>query len=532
MTPEKQTAVDWVKANEGALSDWHATIWDFHEPAWREYKSAAWYVERLRAEGFTVEEGSGGMPTAFCATWCADGGDTGPLIAAYAEYDAVPGNSQQRTPYQAPREGVHRWAAGHTDPHSGLGIGALGGVLAAKAALEKHGIPGRLKFLGEPAEKVCGSKPVHAAHGYYDDIDAAISFHPAYIPVLSNTCIWDTHCGAYWSKIYTFECTEPETWADMGAGMGAGAQGSSHTSARAPGAIDAVCLMYTTTKYTKEAMLPHTGTWTCNEAILAAGQATSDNLAPRFSQIQYAWRCPTLEMAARITEVLDHNAEHVAKLTHCELRSAWVTKTRVGLPNHAMAEITYRNLELTGPPEFGDQAKAFAREIQTNLGLAPMDEPFVAAMSELTPPKAAEAALREALPPWQVNYTSDDYVDYTWHTPTVRLFIGRPRLALPEAGYQYPAWVWNALGGYAPAIDPMVFAAARCIGATIVDLLTDPAGLDRARAEFEERTGGGVGGSSWVAPLLPDDFEAPIDYRWPEYVTTARGEEWWIPEKA
>jgi len=144
MTPEKQTALDWVKANEGALSDWHATIWDFHEPAWREYKSAAWYVERLRAEGFTVEEGSGGMPTAFCATWCADGGNTGPLIAAYAEYDAVPGNSQQRTPYQAPREGVHRWAAGHTDPHSGLGIGALGGVLAAKAALEKHGIPGRL----------------------------------------------------------------------------------------------------------------------------------------------------------------------------------------------------------------------------------------------------------------------------------------------------------------------------------------------------------------------------------------------------
>ena len=140
--------------------------------------------------------------------------------------------------------------------------------------------------------------------------------------------------------------------------------------------------------------------------------------------------------------------------------------------------------------------------------------------------------MRADLPPWLVNYTSDDYVDYTWHPPTVRLFIGLPRLALPQARYQSPAWVWNALGGYAPAIDPMVFAAARCIGATIVDLLTDPAGLDRARAEFEERTGGGVGGSSWVAPLLPDDFEAPIDYRWPEYVTTARGEECWIPEKA
>ena len=44
--------------------------------------------------------------------------------------------------------------------------------------------------------------------------------------------------------------------------------------------------------------------------------------------------------------------------------------------------------------------------------------------------------------------------------------------------------------------------------------------------------GGGVGGPKWVAPLLPADFEAPIHYRWPEYVSTARGEEWWVPEKA
>ncbi|ELT50683.1 hypothetical protein [Brucella intermedia] len=524
MTPEKQTAVDWVNANENALSDWHTTIWDFHEPAWREYKSAAWYVERLRAEGFTVEAGSAGMPTAFCATW----GDSGPIIASYAEYDAVPGNSQQRTPYMAPREGVNRWAPGHTDPHSALGIGALGGILAAKAAMEKHGIKGRLKFFGEPAEKVCGSKPVHAAHGYYDDIDAAISYHPGFRPGLSNTCIWDSHCGAYWSKIYTFECTKPETWA----GMAATSNTSISSVARAPGAIDAVCLMYTTTKYTKEAMLPHSGTWILNEAILAAGQATSDNLPPRFSQIQYSCRTPTLEMAERVIAVLDRNAEHVAKIANCEVRSEWVARTRVGLPNHAMAEIAYRNLEFTGPPEFGDEAKAFARAIQSNLGLVPMDEPFQAGMSTLTTPQDGEAHNREVMPSWQLNYGADDYVDYTWHAPTVRLIIGRPKLEQPEGGYQYPEWVWNALGGFSPAIDPTIFSAARCVGATIIDLLTDPEGLARAKAEFEMRTGGGIGGTKWVKPLLPADFAAPIHYRWPEYVTTVRGTEWWIPERA
>ena len=56
------------------------------------------------------------------------------VLGSYAEYDAVPGNSQQVVPYQAPREGLHPWAAGHTDPHSALGTTALAGVLAALRA--------------------------------------------------------------------------------------------------------------------------------------------------------------------------------------------------------------------------------------------------------------------------------------------------------------------------------------------------------------------------------------------------------------
>ena len=101
----------------------------------------------------------------------------------------------------------------------------------------------------------------------------------------------------------------------------------------------------------------------------------------------------------------------------------------------------------------------------------------------------------------------------------------------PE-GYTYPDWSWNALGGHAPTIDPTIMCAAKVIGATIVDLITDPQRLDEARAEFEERTGGAIGGSSWVAPLLPRDFQPPVGFAWPEYVTTARGESWYVPESA
>ena len=63
----------------------------------------------------------------------------------------------------------------------------------------------------------------------------------------------------------------------------------------------------------------------------------------------------------------------------------------------------------------------------------------------------------------------------------------------------------------------------------LIELLTDPAELEKAQNEFKERTGGGGGGSKWVAPLLSSDFKPPVDLRWPEYITTERGEEWCIP---
>lgn len=520
---EKQTALDWVDQHRERLSEFDLEIWRYAEPAWREYKSARAYVDLLRAEGFEVEEGSGGMPTAFAATW----GDGGPVIGSYAEYDAVPGNSQQAVPYQAPREGLHPYTAGHTDPHSMLGVGALGGILATKAAMEKHGIKGTLKFFGEPAEKVCGSKPVHAAKGYFDDADAFLSYHP----LNANTTIWETHCGSYWSAVFTFECAHPEEWGSLGSAPTASddSAASSHIVARVPGAIDALMLMYTMTKYTKEAMFPHTGTWTLNEFVLAAGDATSDNLPPRLSQIQYSWRSPLLDVQERIYQVLANNAKSAAAATGCEAYVQWVTKTRVGLANNALADLTYRNMELVGAPAYSEEALEFGREIQRNLGLEPMANPFPEVYTQLTPPAEYEAETRSLLPSWQKNFTSDDYVDYTWHAPTVRIYTGRPTLQPPRPGYEYPAWAYNAMGGVAAIVDPGMFLASKTIAATAIDLLTKPETLAQAKAEFEERTGGGVGGDKWVAPLLPSDFQPPIDLRWPEYITTVRGEEWWLP---
>jgi len=517
----KAQAEAWIADNHPRWSEWCATIWDHAETAWREYRSAAFYVDLLRGEGFEVETGTAGMPTAFCARWS---NGAGPTLGGYAEYDAIPDNCQAAVPWQAPREGLSRFAAGHTDPHSALGIGALIGFLALKHAMEAEGLDGTLVFFGEPAEKVCGSKPFHAAHGYYDGLDAAFSFHPSYMLPLTNTVAWRVHCGANWGKVYTFLCDNPEGWGvDPAAPIPL-----AHATARAPGATDALVQMYMASKLTRDSMWAHAGAWSLNEAILIGGQATADNLAPHIAQIAYAARAPKLEMLQAIYDVLDRNAAAAGAMTHCRVEGAWVSRTRPGLPNHAFAALTWQNMARIGGPVMPEAAKAFAREIQSGLGLSPMAEPFLAEVTDLIDPQEAERRLRAMMAADVDHFTNDDYVEYTWQTPTVRFFVGRPMLATPVPGYRYPDWAMNALGGFAPAIDPMTAVAGRVIASTAIDLLTDPARLAAIRAEFEARTGGGIGGAKWLPPFFDRATPPPIHFRWPEYVETPRGREWWI----
>ena len=169
-------ALDWIAANERRLSEFNARIWSHAEPAWREYRSARDYVELLRAEGFAVEEGSGGMPTAFAAS--------GRRARAGRCWRASP--STTRCPATRSRScRARRRARGctPTPPATPTRIPCSAPppsrpCSARRAAMEAHGVPGTLKLFGEPAEKVCGSKPIHAAKGYYDGLDAAVVWHP------------------------------------------------------------------------------------------------------------------------------------------------------------------------------------------------------------------------------------------------------------------------------------------------------------------------------------------------------------------
>ena len=515
LSPLQHRAAEIVEELRDEFSEFHRTIWSYSESAWREYRSAKLYVERLRAEGFEVEEGSGGMPTAFHAVW----GSGGPEIGMYAEYDASPGYSQEPVARKQPREGLHPWAPGFTDAHSALGVGGMAGAIATKRALEEAGLPGTVHLFGEPAEKVCGSKAVHAAKGYYDSLDAAISYHPLWF----NTALWDITNNLYWSAVFTFQTTEREPW---GLDFYSGGVSGPHNSARSPGAIDALSLMLSVTKTTKENMFPSTGHWTVNEAILGAGNATADNLPPRITQIQFSWRSPLIDIQEQILHILLNNARHVAGITNTEVSIRWVTKTRPGLPNHALTTALYENLTELGIPEFDDpRVVDFAHELERHLGYEPSERPFNGQFYELTSPQENDAEVRRDLPEWQECTGADDYTEYSWHAPTVRFFTAKPHLK--QLGSDLMHWANNAFVGMSAAIDPTWVRGGQTIAATAVQLIEDEGLLAATRAEFEERRG--RVDRRLLEPLLPSDFAAPTELPWPEYVQTARGFEWTLP---
>ena len=262
------------------------------------------------------------------------------------EYDAVPG-SQARAPTKPRDERVSRGQPHR--PHSALGIGCWRFRRQARdgdARTERT-----LVYFSEPAEKMCGSSRtrrswlLRRSRRRFQLSSAFVSgAHERMFGY--DQLVLEPH--------HTFECENLKPGRARRRRLGGAC-----ACDRAPGAIDAVCLMYTNSKMMKESMLPHSGSWTLNEFIPIAGQAAADNIAPAIGQIQYSMRAPTLAMCEAAFNVLDRNADHIAAMTHCTVEKAWITRTRAGLANRAIAEITFRNLRTR--PRNGRREKVCAR---------------------------------------------------------------------------------------------------------------------------------------------------------------------------
>ncbi|HSG81969.1 MAG TPA: amidohydrolase, partial [Gemmatimonadota bacterium] len=172
LTPEKQTALAEVDALSSEIHLMAMTLWDYSEIALMEAQSAEFLAAVLEEEGFRVERGVAGMPTAFVATW----GNGRPAIGVLAEFDALPGVGNAAVPHRQPRaDGV---TAGQGCGHNLFGAGSVGAAIALKRTMERHGIPGTVKLFGTPAEETVVGKVYMAKAGIFDGLDGVLDWHP------------------------------------------------------------------------------------------------------------------------------------------------------------------------------------------------------------------------------------------------------------------------------------------------------------------------------------------------------------------
>ncbi|MCD6263352.1 amidohydrolase, partial [Candidatus Bathyarchaeota archaeon] len=167
----KRIAIDWVMEHERLLTDVHDKIWRWAEVGLQEVKTARLLTEILERHGFKVERGVAGMPSAFVATY----GSGKPVIGIMGELDALPGLSQKAVPW---REPIVEGGPGHGCGHHGYATAALGGALAAKAAMEEENLPGTIKCFGCPAEETLVGKVFMVRDGVFDGVDACLGHHP------------------------------------------------------------------------------------------------------------------------------------------------------------------------------------------------------------------------------------------------------------------------------------------------------------------------------------------------------------------
>lgn len=150
------TAIDEeIAALAARLTELSLDLHAHPELAMREHRSAGVLREWLAAEGFAVRAPVAGLDTAFVA----EAGSGGPVIAYLLEYDALPD-------------------IGHGCGHNLIAAGGLGAATALLRAFKGTGLPGTLRVIGTPGEEGRGGKVIELDAGIFDDVDAALMFHP------------------------------------------------------------------------------------------------------------------------------------------------------------------------------------------------------------------------------------------------------------------------------------------------------------------------------------------------------------------
>lgn len=432
---EKQIAFHWVDQNAETIRRVSGNIWSYAELALREFKSSRELAEYLESNGFRVERGVAGLPTAFVASY----GSGKPVIAIYGEYDALPGLSQKAEPVRA---ALVENGAGHGCGHSLFGTASASAAVAAKKAMEAGQMKGTLRFYGTPAEESIGGKQYMLDGGLFDDVDILLGWHPA--PVTGASFAYSK---AVASVHFKFK------------GLAAHASVSPHLGRSA---LDGVELMDVGVNFMRE----HVKEDARIHYVITRGGG-QPNVVPPEAESWYYIRANKHQDVIEMFNWISDIAKGAALMTRTEAEITVDDDSHERLPNRPLSELIDRNLRVVGPPKFTDQEKAMARQMQE-----PLKGNFPIALSETIEPVPEHP---------EQGLASSDVGNVTWKIPTGALSVASYPAGSPGHSWQVAACAGMSIGQKAIAV------AAKTLAGTAIDLLKEPQLIEAAKKDFTER---------------------------------------------
>src|SRR5580698_1175490 len=403
-------------------------IFSFSELGFQEYETSRYVTGILEKNGFHVEHGIAGVPTAWVATY----GSGKPVIAFITDIDCIPRASQK--PGVAYHDPIVEGAPGHGEGHnSGMAVNVTA-ALVLKKLMDEHHIAGTIKLVPGVAEELLGTKAFYVRAGLFKDVDIVLGAH-----VESEFSTSYGTGNGEWSGLVSVQYFF---------------HGKAAHAAAAPwegrSALDAVELMDTGWDFRREHLRPAQRS---HRVIINGGD--QPNVVPSEAAVWYYFRELDHSHIKELYDLGNTMAESAAKMTgttvdHHLIGSAWPIYF-----NKVIAEDQQKNIEAVGMPQWSDDDQKLAKALQKDIG-------------------AKEEGLKtkvEALEEPAKNPTgggSDDVGDISWNVPMVYLMFPANIPNMP--GHSWP----NAVSMATPIAHKGSIAGAKVQAMTALDVLLQP----------------------------------------------------------
>jgi aminobenzoyl-glutamate utilization protein B len=454
---EKKAVIQSLEAKKQQYVDVATNIWNLAELGYKEGKSANLLQSMLKEEGFTIETGVAGIPTAFTATF----GSGTPVIGVLGEYDALPGFSQDAVPFKKELAGNTN---GHACGHHLFGSASAAAAIAVKNWLKTTGRKGTIRFYGTPAEEGGAGKVYMVRAGLFQDVDAVIHWHPGDdnnanpISSLSNKSAKFRFRG-----IASHAAASPE---------------------RGRSALDAVEAL----NYMVNMMREHIPEKSRVHYVITRG-GEAPNVVPAFAEVYYYIRHPEMDVVKDLFNRVTKAAEGAALGTGTTMDYEVIHGVYNLLPNQILSTNLYENLKTVGGVNYDKTEEDFALKIfpslnrkEVNISDAALVKPYADQSDEA--------------------FGSTDVGDISWLVPTAGISS-----ATWVPGTAAHSWQAVAAGGMSIGHKGMM-VAAKTMALTIMDCLVSPEMLKNAKLELLKRRG-----EPFKYEALLGDRNPPLDYR-------------------